>query len=58
MCLLFDQFLAVYDYRPAEHSPNDDPSSELSFKAGDIVVTYGNVRPDGFYQAKVLLMLT
>ena len=45
--------MAVYDYNPAEHSPHDFPASELAFRAGDIIVTYGSVRPDGFYQGKV-----
>ena len=45
--------MAIYDYNPLEHSPNADPSPELYYKAGDIVVTYGSMQADGFYQAKV-----
>jgi hypothetical protein len=46
-------FLAVYDYNPSEHSPQQFPGQELSFLAGDVITTYGAERPDGFYHAKV-----
>ncbi len=46
-------FVAVYDYNPGKQSPKSDVSDELSLSAGDIVTTFGPVRPDGFYNAKV-----
>ena len=49
------QFMALYDYNPVEHSPENGPSQQLALTAGDMVVTYGNVRPDGFYHGKVTL---
>ncbi|XP_064629965.1 centrosomal protein of 290 kDa-like isoform X3 [Lineus longissimus] len=45
--------MAVYDYNPADQSPNSDPINELSFKTGDVIFTYGPVREDGFYHAKI-----
>eukprot|EP00918_Siedleckia_nematoides_P064772 GHVU01140810.1.p1 GENE.GHVU01140810.1~~GHVU01140810.1.p1 ORF type:complete len:604 (-),score=49.66 GHVU01140810.1:2320-4059(-) len=46
-------FLAVYDYDPSKHSPENFPSKpEIAFKTGDIVTTYGSIRDDGFYHAK------
>jgi len=29
------------------------PSQQLPFSAGDMIVTYGSLRPDGFYHGKV-----
>lgn len=45
-------FMAIYEYKPELHSPNEKPHDELSFTAGDIITTYGALRPDGFYRAK------
>ena len=36
-------FIAKYTYDPFEHSPNDDPSLELSLEAGDYVYIFGEV---------------
>ena len=56
MCfwLLFsNQFMAVYNYNPVEHSPNHYPTYEVAFNEGDIVTVFGSIRSDGFYQGKV-----
>ncbi len=48
------QFVAVYDYEPsAHHVESSAPAPLLPFSAGDVIVTDGNVRADGFYSAKV-----
>ncbi|XP_033109797.1 golgin subfamily B member 1-like isoform X2 [Anneissia japonica] len=46
-------FIAVYEYIPEKHSPNDFPAYELAFEEGDILTIYGQKRQDGFYQGKV-----
>ncbi|XP_077866068.1 uncharacterized protein LOC100376626 isoform X2 [Saccoglossus kowalevskii] len=46
-------FMAIYDYIPADHSPNDYPAFELQFNEGDIITIYGPPRPDGFYHGKL-----
>ena len=53
----FLQFMAVYSYKPSQHSPNDYPTYELSFEEGDIIRVYGQMRADGFYHGKVCLWL-
>ena len=50
---LFLQCFAVYDYEPSKQSANPCPSQELALKTGDVVITYGNERDDGFYYGKV-----
>ena len=51
--LLSLQCFAVYDYEPSKQSANPHPSQELALKTGDVVLTYGNERDDGFYYGKV-----
>ncbi|XP_071947718.1 uncharacterized protein [Antedon mediterranea] len=46
-------FIAVYEYIPEKHSPNDYPAYELAFEEGDILTIYGQKRQDGFFQGKV-----
>ena len=48
--------MALYDYQPGQTS-HTTPGQQLELLAGDIVVTYGPVKPDGFYQAKVGVIL-
>ncbi|XP_045172088.2 peripheral-type benzodiazepine receptor-associated protein 1-like isoform X4 [Mercenaria mercenaria] len=47
------RMVALYDYDPQELSPNVDAEVELSFKAGDFVVCYGEMDDDGFYMAEI-----
>ncbi|XP_065831294.1 RIMS-binding protein 3-like isoform X2 [Oscarella lobularis] len=44
--------IALYDYDPAEMSPNPDAEVELDFKAGELVYVIGDVDGDGFYQGQ------
>jgi len=46
-------FVAIYDYTPSKHSTANLPAPALPFKTGDVITTYGGVRPDGFYTGKV-----
>ena len=55
-CFRF-QFVALYDYDPFKTSPNRNPSLELAFREGDIMVVYDKSRSDGFYSAKVPIFL-
>jgi len=48
-----DVFVALYDYDPFKSSPNPNPSLELMFREGDIMVVYDKTRSDGFYAAKL-----
>ena len=41
--------LALYDYDPTQLSPNVDSEVELSFRAGDILVVFGEMDDDGFF---------
>ena len=41
--------LALYDYDPSQLSPNVDSEVELSFRAGDILVVFGEMDDDGFF---------
>lgn len=43
------RMVALYDYDPAELSPNPDPFSELAFSTGDVIYVYGDMDEDGFY---------
>ncbi|XP_075541376.1 RIMS binding protein isoform X3 [Dermacentor variabilis] len=49
------RMVALYDYDPAELSPNPDPfrvpraQSELAFSTGDVIYVYGDMDEDGFY---------
>jgi len=45
--------LALYDYDPVELSPNVDAEVELSFRAGDIVLVYGEMDDDGFFMGEL-----
>ena len=36
-------FQALYDYDPAEYSPNTEPSEELHLNEGDYVLVHGNM---------------
>lgn len=51
-------FIALYDYNPAEMSPNPDAiSTELEFSKGDILEIFGHKDADGFYTGQVGNML-
>uniref|UniRef100_A0A095AK36 Peripheral-type benzodiazepine receptor-associated protein 1 n=1 Tax=Schistosoma haematobium TaxID=6185 RepID=A0A095AK36_SCHHA len=41
--------IAIYDYDPHILSPNPDIDAELSFRAGEQILIYGNMDDDGFY---------
>lgn len=43
------RMIAKYDYNARELSPNVDAEVELSFRAGDLINTYGEMDEDGFY---------
>ncbi|XP_052800297.1 peripheral-type benzodiazepine receptor-associated protein 1-like isoform X3 [Mya arenaria] len=45
--------IAMYDYDPQELSPNVDAEVELSFKAGDIIICYGEMDDDGFFMGDI-----
>ena len=45
--------LALYDYDPAELSPNVDAEVELSFRTGDLLLVYGDMDDDGFYMGEL-----
>ena len=45
--------LATFDYNPETQSPNDNPEMELPFCEGDVITTYGDVRPDGFFYGEI-----
>lgn len=42
--------VALYDYDPNEHSPNDEADTELVLTQGMVLVLLGDVDEDGFYQ--------
>ncbi|KAJ8025592.1 Janus kinase and microtubule-interacting protein 2 [Holothuria leucospilota] len=46
-------FMAVYSYNPMEHSPNENPERELTFKEGDLIRVQGHMRNDGFYHGMI-----
>ena len=46
---IFRRKLALYDYDPSQLSPNVDSEVELSFRAGDMVVVFGEMDDDGFF---------
>lgn len=46
-------FMGVYDYDPHKNSPQDHPSCELTFCAGDVITVYGRQRSDGFYHGEI-----
>jgi RIMS-binding protein 2 len=39
----FRRKLALYDYDPTQLSPNVDSEVELSFRAGDILLVFGDM---------------
>ncbi|XP_078235526.1 RIMS-binding protein 2-like [Pogona vitticeps] len=45
--------VAIFDYNPAESSPNADTEAELTFCAGDLVTILGSMDDDGFYYAEI-----
>ncbi len=45
--------LALYDYDPNQLSPNVDSEVELSFRAGDIVLVFGDMDDDGFFMGEL-----
>ncbi|KAJ7308975.1 hypothetical protein JRQ81_008257 [Phrynocephalus forsythii] len=45
--------VAIFDYNPAESSPNADIEAELNFCAGDLVTILGSMDNDGFYYAEI-----
>lgn len=46
------RMVAMYDYDPHELSPNVDAELELSFKTGDIIIVYGDMDEDGFFNGE------
>ena len=51
------QMMGLYDYDPEKQSPGDYTACELAFHAGDILLVYGEERPDGFFHGEVSLNL-
>ncbi|KAL4223562.1 benzodiazepine receptor binding [Mactra antiquata] len=47
------RMVALYDYDPQELSPNVDAELELNFKAGEMVICYGEMDDDGFYMGEM-----
>ncbi|KAL3858376.1 hypothetical protein ACJMK2_012967, partial [Sinanodonta woodiana] len=47
------KMIALYDYDPQELSPNVDADVELAFKTGDIIIIYGEMDDDGFFQGEL-----
>ena len=45
--------MGLYDYDPEKQSPGDYMACELAFHAGDILLVYGEERPDGFFHGEV-----
>jgi len=45
--------LALYDYDPSQLSPNVDSEVELSFRAGDILLIFGDMDDDGFFMGEL-----
>ena len=44
---------AIYDYDPAQDSPNSESSGsevELAFAEGDVLTVFGKPDEDGFFQ--------
>eukprot|EP01135_Chromosphaera_perkinsii_P012457 Nk52_evm68s2657 gene=Nk52_evmTU68s2657 len=46
-------FEALYEYNPFVDSQNQDPSDELGFEAGDLIIVEGDMDQDGFYSGKM-----
>ena len=38
--------ISLYDYDPANVSPNPNPDAELAFEAGVVITVYGNMVRD------------
>ncbi len=49
----FRRKLALYDYDPNQLSPNVDSEVELSFRAGDLVLVFGEMDDDGFFMGEL-----
>jgi hypothetical protein len=47
------KMVALFDYNPAENSPNQNSNDELSFRSGDIIYVHGGVHDDGFYSGEL-----
>ena len=48
-------YQALYKYEPEVESPNEDENEdELGFDADDFLQVFGEVDPDGFYEARLL----
>ena len=49
---------AIYDYDPAQDSPNSESGSEveLAFTEGDILTVFGRPDEDGFFQVNVVIL--
>ncbi|XP_077015658.1 RIMS-binding protein 2 [Tamandua tetradactyla] len=47
------RMVALYDYDPAESSPNVDVEAELTFCTGDIITVFGEIDEDGFYYGEL-----
>ena len=50
--------MGLYDYDPEKQSPGDYTACELAFHAGDILLVYGEERPDGFFHGEVKSLRT
>lgn len=50
---IFRRKLALYDYDPSQLSPNVDSEVELSFRAGDILLIFGDMDDDGFFMGEL-----
>ena len=51
---------AIYDYDPAQDSPNTESGSEaeLAFAEGDILTVFGQPDEDGFFQVRAIISLS
>ena len=51
---------AIYDYDPAQDSPNSESGSEveLAFTEGDVLTVFGQPDEDGFFQVSLSLFLS
>nr|XP_023698429.1 RIMS-binding protein 2-like [Paramormyrops kingsleyae] len=47
------RMVAIFDYDPRQSSPNIDIEAELTFKAGDTVLVFGNLDSDGFFYGEL-----
>jgi hypothetical protein len=43
----------LYTYDPSQLSPNVDSEVELSFRAGDILLIFGDMDDDGFFMGEL-----